>query len=434
MATGNLASVATPPSLKRNVSWYFAGHLVHSLAQWGTFAGLAKLGSVEHVGVLALALATTTPLFTFLNLQLRGIVATDAANKYGFSLVWSVRCATSVVALLVGLAFSWLFGSTNEATITIALIALGKSIESLSDVIHGRIQREERLDWIARTMALRGGISFLLFMGAYVLSSSIAFAAAAQSFAAAAVLLALDIPALRKISPRDEANGSTQISLKLAMPSISSLISLLRSAVPLGSVLLLYSFAQNMPRYALEKYVGLAELGIFAALAHFISAAAVLVSSLTNAAGPRLAKCIHMGDIRKFFLILHRLYAVIGCLLLAGMVVVVLAGRPMVRLLMGAEVAKHSALLVPLAIGGCLLFATSVAGVGLTAAGVHRQQLPLALLAAILSAISSAYLIPRFGLSGAPVVLIVTYGACLIASHAVLLLKVRGSLRRIVEI
>src|SRR5690606_1993483 len=127
MATGNLASVATPPSLKRNVSWYFAGHLVHSLAQWGTLAGLAKLGSVEHVGVLALALATTTPLFTFLNLQLRGIVATDAANKYGFSLVWSVRCATSVVALLVGLAFSWLFGSTNEATITIALIALGKS-------------------------------------------------------------------------------------------------------------------------------------------------------------------------------------------------------------------------------------------------------------------------------------------------------------------
>mgnify|MGYP000645735256 CR=1 FL=1 len=88
-------------SLRRNVSWTLVGNLIYTSCNGGMLVILAKLGNPMMVGQLALALAITTPVFTFSNLQLSTVQATDAKYEYLFSDYLGLRVITMALALLV---------------------------------------------------------------------------------------------------------------------------------------------------------------------------------------------------------------------------------------------------------------------------------------------------------------------------------------------
>lgn len=58
---------------------------MYTACQWGMLSVLSKLGTPQVVGQFALALAITTPIVFFFNLQLRIVQATDARSEYAFS-------------------------------------------------------------------------------------------------------------------------------------------------------------------------------------------------------------------------------------------------------------------------------------------------------------------------------------------------------------
>ena len=66
-------------SLRKNFTWTFAGNAIYAASQWGQLVVLAKLGTPETVGQIALALAICAPVIMFANLQLRSVQATIAA-------------------------------------------------------------------------------------------------------------------------------------------------------------------------------------------------------------------------------------------------------------------------------------------------------------------------------------------------------------------
>src|ERR1700722_789398 len=87
-------------SLRTNFSWTLAGNLVYAGCQWGMLVVLAKLGSPQLVGQFALGLAVTAPVIMLSNLQLRGVLATDAREEHTFSDYLELRLVTTGLALL----------------------------------------------------------------------------------------------------------------------------------------------------------------------------------------------------------------------------------------------------------------------------------------------------------------------------------------------
>src|SRR2546429_8143700 len=90
-----------PRTLRANFSYAVVGNVTYASCQWGILVALAKLGTVEMVGQYAYALAITTPVFLFANLQLNALQLTDDASSYTFSDYLSIRLFTCVVALVV---------------------------------------------------------------------------------------------------------------------------------------------------------------------------------------------------------------------------------------------------------------------------------------------------------------------------------------------
>jgi O-antigen/teichoic acid export membrane protein len=170
---------------------------------------------------------------------------------------------------------------------------------------------------------------------------------------------------------------------------------------PLGLVVMLISLRVNVPRYFLERWVGAAGLGTFAAVASLLVAGALVVNALGQAATPRLAALHLAGERGAFRALVLKLLAVACALGVAGVVIAAVAGEPILSLLFGARFSGQGDLLVLLMAAGVPAYAASILGFALTAARRFKVQLPVFAGTTAVCAALCLWLVPTGGLRGA---------------------------------
>src|SRR5450759_675147 len=331
-------------SLRSSFAWTLAGNGIYAAAQWAILSLAAKLGGSEMLGQYALAVALTTPLVMLSHLNLRAVLATD----------------------------------------------LAQSSETLSDIYYGAMQRRDEMDLIARSMMARGLVSVCAFGLALYVLRDLVWALAAVAAGRLALLLAYD-------RPRGAAGES------LARSGLGAEASILRTAMPLGVMLLLVSLNTNLPRYAIERYLGVSELGVFAAVASFMTVGSTVVNALGQAITPKLARHFSRREPGHFLRLTFWLAASVCALGAAGTVVAAAYGQTVLRVLYRPEYAAHGGLLVAVmgtAIPGYVAIAL---GYAITAARAFDAQVPLFCVVAASCGCASWLLVPRFGLRGAAV-------------------------------
>lgn len=398
-------------TLRRNFSWTFIGNVIYSGCQWGMLVVLAKLGNPEMVGTFTLGLAVTAPVMMFSNLQLRDIQTTDAKNHYLFNDYLGLRLITTGLALPIILWITLATGYKGETAIVIILIGFAKGLESISDVFYGLLQKHEKMDRMAVSVMMKGPLSLLMLsIGTYI-SGSIVWGVVGLVIAWACILLIWDIPSYRWLINKFTSEGEIPDSLegKTAKPrwQLGTIRKLIWLSLPLGLVMMLISLNANIPRYFLEHSLGKKELGVFAALAYLIVAGNMVVSALGSAARPRLAKYYAGGNVSAYQKLLFQLVA-IACLLgLSGILVAWVAGGQILTIVYQPEYAKYTELLIWLMVTAGIGYVSSFLGEGMTAARYFRTQIPLFIIVTSTSAIASCWFIPRNGLKGAAIALMI---------------------------
>jgi O-antigen/teichoic acid export membrane protein len=398
-------------TLRRNFSWTFIGNLIYSACQWGMLVVLAKLGNPEMVGTFTLGLAVTAPVMMFSNLQLRDIQTTDAKNHYLFNDYLGLRLITTGLALPIILWITLATGYKGETAIVIILIGFAKGLESISDVFYGLLQKHEKMDRMAISVMMKGPLSLLMLsIGTYI-SGSIVWGVLGLVIAWACILLIWDIPSYRWLINKFTSEGEIPDSLegKTAKPrwQLGTIRKLIWLSLPLGLVMMLISLNANIPRYFLEHSLGKKELGVFAALAYLIVAGNMVVSALGSAARPRLAKYYAGANVSAYQKLLFQLVA-IACLLgLSGILVAWVAGGQILTIVYQPEYAKYTELLIWLMVTAGIGYVSSFLGEGMTAARYFRTQIPLFIIVTSTSAIASFWFIPKNGLKGAAIALMI---------------------------
>ena len=99
----------------------------------------------------------------FTNLNLRIIQATDANDEYSFNDYLGLRIFTNTFAILIILSIAILSNYSFETILIIISLGAAKTIEAISDIIYGLFQKHERMDFIAKSMIIKGPLSLLLF-------------------------------------------------------------------------------------------------------------------------------------------------------------------------------------------------------------------------------------------------------------------------------
>lgn len=379
-------------SLRRGFSWAFAGNLVHSACQWGLIASLARLGSPELVGQLALALSFSAPALMLTGLQLRGIQATDATARFRFSDYLALRLLGAGTALVLVLLASTAFGYSLQVVGVILLVALARAVESVSDVVHGLFQRQERLDLVGRSLVLRAPLSLVALAVAVHVTGSLAAGAVGMVSAAVGILLLYDLRHAATLEP----HGTTAPRW-----SAETLKSLVRLAAPLGVALMLTSLTVSVPRWILERTSGEGALGRFAALSYFVTAGMLATSTLGQTAAARLARRWAEGARDAFSSLLLRLVVVAIAGGFVGVAVAHVAGPLLLSVFYGSDYAGEAPLLSLVMWSGVVGYPAVIVGFALTAMRRFVHQVPMMAAVVAVTTATSFALIPTMGIEGA---------------------------------
>jgi O-antigen/teichoic acid export membrane protein len=398
-------------SLRANFSWTFIGNLVYAASQWGMIVVLTKVGSPEMVGQFALGLAVTAPVMMFASLQLRGVQATDAKREFEIGHYLGLRMITTAFAFLLITGFILLVEYRLEMMLIIFAITLAKSIEAFSDVFYGLLQQNERMDWIAKSMMIKGPLSLLVLSLVVYFTGSVFWGVVSMATAWFLVLISYDLRNGIKVS-RSDTFSDKPVTLKHDRNNIivplwewERLKRLFKDAFPLGVVMLLVSINPNLPRYFIEHYWGEYELGIFAAIAYLMVVGGMVVGALGQSASPRLAKYYANGNLAAFKTLLFKLLMLGVALAIGGVLIASVLGRELLTMLYQPEYARQEVFVLLMVAGG-IGYVGSFLGYAMTAVRYFRVQLPLFAFVAFITAIVGFLLIPIMNLQGATLALI----------------------------
>ena len=384
--------MAPPISLRSNFAWTFAGNAVYAAGQWAILSLFAKVGGSEMLGQYALAVAVTSPVVMLSHLNLRAVLATDVAAKHPFGDYLAVRLGATgigmaaIAVLAPATAHSWTFAAVILAA------GIAQSAENVSDIYYGALQRRERMDRVAWSMMGRAALSVALLGGALWWTHRILPAVIALAAGRLSMLLVYDRP----VGSAGEC---------LSRSTFREQFRILRTALPLGLVLMLVSLNSNLPRYAIEHFVGTSELGAFAAAASFMTAGGTVINALGQSATPRLARYFGEGDRPRFRRLVAQLLALGLALGVAGVLGAALLGRLVLRLLYRPEFEVYGGLLTGVMGAAVLGYVANALGYAVTSARAFDAQLPLFCAVAGTCGFAAWLLIPRFGLFGAPMAL-----------------------------
>ena len=404
-----------PLTLRSNFSWTFVGNIVYVGCQWGMLVVLAKIGSPDMVGQFILGTAITAPVIEFTNLQLRTIQATDAARQYLFDDYLGLRIIFVGIALALITVITSIIGYPWQTTLVILLVGVAKALESISDVFYGLLQQHERMDRIATSMMIKGCLSLLLLSTGVYLSGSVLGGVIGLVIAWGLILLAYDV---RSGSLILSSNSQTQFNKALGKLKIAILIPsrwhwkslrrLVKLALPLGFAKMLITLNANIPRYMIVGFVGVREVGVFAAIAYIMVAGKIVVRALGQSASPKLAKYYVASNTKAFGKLISQLVMIAIFLGSAGVIVAFLGGQSILTLLYKSEYGQQADLFVLLMLAGAIDYISSFLTYGMTAARALWVQIPLFTLTAIVLCFSCLWLMPRFGTKGAAFALIIT--------------------------
>jgi O-antigen/teichoic acid export membrane protein len=393
--------------------------MLYAGCQWGMLSVLAKFGSPSIVGQFTLGLAVSAPVFMFTNLQLRAVQATDVSAECSFADYFTLRLVATLLGLMVILALLPLTGASFAIRIVVLLVSVSKCFECMSDVTAGLLQREEQLKRVAISLMIRGSSSVLIFSLTFVFFRNLALSVAAMSGVWLAVFLLYDVPNARKLI-------GLQRTLFRFDPRTLWRLTIL--SLPLGWIGTIGSLNVNIPRYFLQHYLGVADQGIYASLAYLIVAINLVVAALSQSVTTRLARLYADGEIKRFVHLLIKLSQV-GLLILAvGVPTALFVGRPLLTLLYRREYGDHAGLLALLVGTAGLNTIGTFLFCGVTAARSFRAQVPVYFAATLMAGIASALLVPRYGINGAGVGLLLSAITFVLGSMWVIKQVVRSDL------
>lgn len=368
---------------------YLLGNITYAGAQFVIVILLNKFGSPDIVGQYSLGLAVTAPIFMLSHLHLRSVFIVDSSGKYIFGHFMGLRLVTTALAFMVTTGFCLASGLDWHTVLIICSIGLYRIVESISDILLGIIQKQERLDQISISRTAKGLFSILVFILVFIPTQSLALS-----------LLVMIIGWLAITIGYDARKARTYTSLRPIFNK-KVLWSLLLISSPLGVVLALMSLNTNIPLYTISYFRGGHDLGIYASLSYMIVACNVVVTALGEAITPRLARWHAGGRHEEFIRLLLRMIAMGMGISIFACMVGWRFGHQILTLLFSSDVAREIELFHWLLFSTLLVFITSYLWYALTATGKYTAQIPLFLGTVIFNGLSCLIFVPHYGVVGA---------------------------------
>ena len=382
-----------PLSLIQNISWTLASNIIYAVCQWGVLIAIIKLGNVHLAGQFTYALAVVTPVVLFCNLHLRAVITTDIQNRYTFADYVKTRL-WSISVVIISFACLFLVPVISlETKLVIFFMTLVKAIDSLSDIYHGLFQREERMDIPAKSLLIKGPL--------FLLGASITL----WIVDSIVVLLTVQVLIFLMVFVFYERRQTYQFvfipEVKESQGSYHNIKSIVKQSFPLGILMVIIAFNDNLSRYFINHHLGLVILGYFSSISYFRIAGNTFINAMGQSASARLAKYYQLNQKKAFRNLLGRLLLATGLLSLLAYGFVVIAGDQLLVLVYNESYREFHNLFILVIIGAGIDYVGSILGYAITSCRAFNSMPIYYGSLLMINILLCAMLIPRFGIEGA---------------------------------
>jgi O-antigen/teichoic acid export membrane protein len=368
---------------------------------WAVVLLLAKLGTAEMVGIVVLARAICAPLTGLANLGLRGVLITDVRGDYAFRDYLGLRLAGSGLAAVAVVGTILIGGYPSQVAWIILVVFAGKAFESISDIFHGLLQQQERMDRIGLALIIRGPLGLALLVVGLCATGSLVWGMLGFALAAAITFLMWDLPSVAGILVHSRTTARCDVTLTPRFHP-RTMASLAWISFPLGMVFVLIALGNSIPRYVIDSVLGREQLGIYAAIAYPAMMATMVVASMGQAACPRLAKYHAAGNKSAYYRLLAKMLVLVFGLGVVGVVIAAIFARPILHFLYGPQYAAHWSLAVWIMVAATFRYLTRPLAKAVDATRRFKTSMMVRAAGVLLMTVVLLLGVRAYGLIGAP--------------------------------
>lgn len=390
----------------------FIGTVYYSTTMWAILSLFAKFGNAIIVGQFSLGLAICAPIVLFTGMQNRLVQATDARNDYRFGHYMALGFISNALAALAIVGTALVIPFLPQTRYIILLVGLAKLIEAMGEVLYGLMQKNEKMDLVARSMLIKGTISILFCGGTFILTQNIILSLLGLIVAWILTIVFYDarmaIIILSGESTKRSIFDHFQEFVSELKPIWSRyhLRSLTRIALPLAIVAVIDSLNVNVPRYFIQYHLGESGVGYFSAIAYAMVVGSTVINAIGHTVMPRLAGYFNT-NIKAYLKLLAKTVFLGTGLALAGIALAVMFGEELLHILYTAEYAGFHNVLIWMMVAAGIWYIAGAVGFAIHASRHFKIQTVIYILMILTTSIASLVLIAEYGILGA------TWAICL---------------------
>lgn len=318
--------------------WNSFGSIVNLGCQWALNVLIVRLSNgFDSAGIYSLAVSVYAIFAPIAQYRMYTYQVSDVRNENTTGEYLAFRVLTNAVALIVCMIYACVT-CPFESLSTILLYSFYKSITLLIDVFHACDQRNGRMDYMGKSLAMQGALSSFSFVFVYITSHSLDFALLSMSIAVALVGIVYDFPKTKQFGP--------------IVPRISCAKAKYLSSHCLPIVLagIAASATPSLPRQFLADYLGSAALGVYASVAAPVAIIQMGASYIYNPLLSYFSERYANGDKKGFLRLFFNSLLAIAFIGICASVLLEFIGTDFLILIFGENIRQGASLLTPLVI------------------------------------------------------------------------------------
>lgn len=155
--------------LRNNVLYNTIGNIIYYISQYALMILATNISGAYVNGLVATAMTVAATCVTVCAYGMRSFQISDFSQQYSDITYLKSRVITLGVAALACTGFAFAVSYSAQQRIVILVYTLCRLSEGFVDVLHGYLQRAERMDLVGISFGVRGLASMLVFgLGLYV--------------------------------------------------------------------------------------------------------------------------------------------------------------------------------------------------------------------------------------------------------------------------
>lgn len=400
-------------SVRQNMIWNMAGSIIGMACQWLISIIVVRLAAdMSSAGLYSLAMSVFAIFSPIANFGMYTYIVTDMEDRNTSGEYITISLFTSLAAIIVTTAYAVVTCRPNALPVVFSY-ALYKGITIIIDIIHAVDQKAHRMDYIGISLGLQGILTLLSFAAVFATTQNLTVSVLSMALVTLLICIAYDLPRVKVLT-----HIRLGISPSRAMGILASCSLIVLANIATGA------FA-SIPRQSLSAIMGDAALGIYASVATPVAIIQVCSTYIYNPLIGYFAESYHSCNRPSFIRL--TLFTLIGitAIGLISYLGAILLGKPILALLYGTEVAKHSDLLSLLLLSSVLLGVSSFLCNLLVAVRALKIMMIGSISALGFAVLTSSPLITAFGMDGATAALLIACSASILISCFGIFLKAR---------